>query len=69
MIVSPIGYLIVLFSSLIYNELIIFNFCGLSKETKKFVDQRGKMDIQQMNNSVLSTGNVANSDDELSQSF
>ena len=36
----PIGYLIVLFSSLIYNEIIIFNFCDLNKDTKIFVEQR-----------------------------
>ena len=37
---NPIGYLIVLFAALIYNEIIIFNFFGLNKETKKFVNQR-----------------------------
>ena len=39
-VLNPIGYLIVLFSSLIYNEIIIFNFCGLSENTKKFVEIR-----------------------------
>ena len=38
-IVNPIGYLIVLFSSLIYNEIIILNFWGLSKNTKIFVEK------------------------------
>ena len=36
----PIGYLIVLFASLIYNEIIILNFCNLSKDTKKFIEDR-----------------------------
>ena len=39
-IFNPIGYIIALFSSLIYNELIIFNCCDLDKETKKFVNKR-----------------------------
>ena len=39
-ILYPIGYLIVVFASLIYNEIIILNFCGLNKDTKKFIEQR-----------------------------
>ena len=39
-VLYPIGYLIVVFASLIYNEIIILNFCGLNKETKKFIEQR-----------------------------
>ena len=63
----PIGYLIVLFSSLIYNELIIFNFCGLSDNTKKFVKQRETKEIQLINNSVWSANNLQdNFDDECS---
>ena len=48
--IYPIGYIIVLFSSLVYNEIIIFNFCGLSHNTKKFVDQRMIEEISEMNN-------------------
>ena len=47
--IYPIGYIIVLFSSLIYNEIVIFNFCGLSQNTKKFVDQRMIKEISEMN--------------------
>ena len=43
-----IGYIIVFFSALIYNEIIIFNFCGLSKNTKKFVLQRENREIKQI---------------------
>ena len=39
-VLYPIGYLIVIFSSFIYNEIIIFNFCGLNINTKIFVHQR-----------------------------
>ena len=44
----PIGHIIELFSSLIYNEIIIFNFCGLSKNTKKYVEQRLMKELQDM---------------------
>ena len=39
-ILYPIGFLIILLSLLIYNEIIIFNCCGLNENTKKFVNQR-----------------------------
>ena len=35
-----IGYIIILLSSLIYNEIIILNFCGLNKNTKILVEKR-----------------------------
>ena len=44
-VLYPIGYLIVVFASLIYNEIIILNFCGLNMETKKFIEQRLFNDI------------------------
>ena len=44
----PIGYVIVLFSSFIYNEIIIFNFCDLNKNTKKFVNKRLYLEIEEM---------------------
>ena len=61
----PIGYVIVLFGSLIYNEIIIFNFCGLSKDTKKFVEQRlneESSDIRKTEND-LKIGSFARSSD------
>ena len=39
-VLEPIGYVIVLFASLIYNEIIIFNFCNLNKDTKIFIEER-----------------------------
>ena len=39
-IMYPIGYFIILLSSLIYNEIIILNFCDLNKNTKIFVERR-----------------------------
>jgi hypothetical protein len=36
------GYFIIFFSSLIYNEIIIFNFCGLNRNTKKYLEIKQK---------------------------
>ena len=49
-ILEPIGYLIVIFSALIYNEIIIFNFCGLNKNTKKFVNKRNIKELEDIKN-------------------
>ena len=64
-ILFPIGYVIVLFSALIYNEIIIFNFCDLGKDTKKFVEQRlteESTDIRKTEND-LKIGSFARSDE------
>ena len=44
-IVSPIGYLITLVSSLIFSEIIILNFWGLNSNTKIFVEERQKKEL------------------------
>ena len=49
LIICPIGYSIILFSSLIYNELFIFNCCGLNTNTKKFVNKRIDKELLEMN--------------------
>ena len=48
LVINPVGYTIVLFSALIYNEIIIFNFCGLSKNAKKVVNERMDEEILEM---------------------
>lgn len=40
-----LGYIIIFFGSLLYNELIVFHFCGFSKNTKYEVMQRGDIEI------------------------
>ena len=42
-IFNLLGYIITLFSSLIYNVIIIFNFCDLNKNTKKYIEKNKKM--------------------------
>ena len=48
---NSIGYFIALFSSLIYNELIILNCCGLNKNTKKFVNKRINEELEEIQKS------------------
>ena len=47
-VLQPIGLIICLFSSLIYNEIIILNFFGFSKITKKFVGERTIRELQEI---------------------
>ena len=49
LVLYPIGYFIASFSSLVCNEIIIFNFCGLSKNTKIFVNERMNSEITKVN--------------------
>ena len=49
-ILYPIGSVIVLLSSLIYNEIIILNFCGLDKNTKIIVEYRQNEESIELNN-------------------
>ena len=41
---QTIGYIFLLFGSLILNEIIIFNFCDLNKYTSKNIYERGEID-------------------------
>ena len=50
-VVCSIGYFIALFSSLVFNEIIILNFCGLNKNTKKFVNERINLELLQISKS------------------
>ena len=49
-VLYPIGYLIVLFSAFIYNEIIILNFCGFNQNTKKFVNLRIDQEVEDIKN-------------------
>jgi len=44
-ILNSIGYSLVLLSSLIYNEIIIFNFFGLNRNTKKYLEIRQREEL------------------------
>ena len=43
------GYIFLLFGSLILNEIIIFNFCGLNKYTFKNINKRGEGEVDSNN--------------------
>ena len=52
LVIYPIGYTIIIFSSLIYNEIIIFIFWELNTNTKTFVNQRMNEEIIEMNSLI-----------------
>ena len=41
--------------ALIYNEIIILNFCGLEKETKKEISRRSDNDLAKRTNTNSTT--------------
>ena len=49
-IFCSIGNIILLFSSLVYNEIIICNFWDLNINTKKFIEEREKEENKLLNN-------------------
>ena len=60
----PIGYIILLISSLIFNEIIILNFYGFNNNTNKYVKQRMNKEISELqilDNDIYSDSNL---DDE-----
>ena len=62
------GYLISLISSLIYNEIIILNFCGFNKYTKKYILKRQQKEtylLRDTENSIK-TGNVEEENNDAS---
>ena len=63
-VINPIGYLIALFASLIYNEIIILNFWGLSKNTKRFVERRVNQESLEIQMSEIVQRDSVNNCDE-----
>ena len=63
---NALGYLISLISSLIYNEIIILNFCGFNKYTKKYILKRQQKEtylLRDTENSIK-TGNAEEADND-----
>ena len=52
---SIIPFVFQFFSLMVYLEIIELNFCGLNKNTKRNIEQRGKEDLLLRNNTVDST--------------
>jgi len=53
---NSIGYFLVLLSSLIYNEIIIFNFFGLNRNTKKYLEIRQREELSSIINNDEDNG-------------
>ena len=61
-----LGYLIVLFGSLIYNEIIICNFYGFNKYTKKCLDERQREEsvLLRKTENKIQSGDSTHTDNE-----
>ena len=62
-IMKSIGYSIIIFGSLIYNEIIICNFFGFNKNTKKCIEERQREELLSLRKSE-NLNNSKNSFDE-----
>ena len=50
-----LGYFISLLSTLIYNEIIILNFCGFNENTKKYIEKRQNKELISLRNTEIET--------------
>ena len=60
---KAIGYFIIFFSTLAYNEIIIFNFFGLNKNTTNDIDERAKKEEKLLKKENINDQKDENSDD------
>ena len=65
------GYIISLFSSLIYNEIIIFNFCDFNKNTKKYIEERQREELISLKDTEnkINNSNLNQNENENDASF
>ena len=70
-ILNSLGFSIVFFSSLIYNEIIICNFCGFNKNTKKYIQERQKEELKSLRETenAIQNGNESQTENENDASF
>ena len=57
------GYIIVLISSLIYNEIVICNFCNLNKYTKKSLEERQNKETALLKKTEMNSSNFTENND------
>jgi len=62
-LLNGLGYFIVLIASLLYNEIIICNFCGLNKYTKKCLDKRQKEELVLLNRTESENSHFSDNDE------
>ena len=51
-------FIIIVFFSLVYNEIIVINACSLNKNTKKFIENRANLKKELMEDGELSSNNT-----------
>ena len=70
-ILKSLGFSIVFFSSLIYNEIIICNFFGLNMNTKKCIEERQKEELisLRVTESEIQNGNQQQNEHEKDTTF
>ena len=70
-ILKSLGFSIVFFSSLIYNEIIICNFFGLNINTKKCIEERQKEELisLRVTESEIQNGNQQQDEHENDTTF
>ena len=70
-ILKSLGFSIVFFSSLIYNEIIICNFFGLNMNTKKCIEERQKEELisLRVTESEIQNGNQQQNEHENDTTF
>ena len=61
-VVRLIIYIILIFGSLIHSEIIVLNFCGMQKNTKLFLEEKEKMELNEigLNKSINDSNNLDN---------
>ena len=57
-VIKSLGYFIVIIGSLIYNEIIICNFCDFNKNTKKFLNKRENEESTLLKKTELAINNI-----------
>ena len=56
------GYSLTLIASLIYNEIIIFNFCGFNKYTKKYLEEKQNEEFLILRRTEMENSKVDNNE-------
>ena len=62
-----IMYILIILASFIYNEFIVINICGLSKNTKLILEERAKKELRVPSDSTITEqdiGSILNEDDK-----
>lgn len=62
-----IGYIFIGLSVVIYNEIVIFYVCGMEKDTKSFIIQRGTRDTHEAIEAEQINNNIEENQEELVQ--